>query len=182
MNPPVVYGIVMAVASAFLTLVLYFLGLHSDAAKMTQAQWVGGLGAFVINVVCVVLGIRAQRAETPAGKNFGYGRALGVGVLISVVAGLIGIGTSWFYFGTINPGFRDLLVQAQLDKMAAAGLSSDQLDRAEKGIRFFMQPVIMGVVTFINAVVWGTLISLVAAGFLKRRPGGAPLAEPPPVG
>jgi hypothetical protein len=99
-----------------------------------------------------------------------------------VVAGLIGIGTSWFYFGTINPGFRDLLVQAQLDKMAAAGLSSDQLDRAEKGIRFFMQPVIMGVVTFINAVVWGTLISLVAAGFLKRRPGGAPLAEPPPVG
>lgn len=181
MKPPVVYGVALALASAFLTLALYFLGWHSDAAKLSQAQWIGAIGVFLLNVVCVVLGIRAERAETPAGKNFGYGRALGVGVMVSLVAGVIGIGTNWFYFETVNPGFRDLLVQAQLDKMAASGLSGDQMDKAEKGLRFFMQPLILGLVSFVNAIIWGTLISLVAAAFLKRRPSGVPVAEPPPI-
>jgi hypothetical protein len=101
--------------------------------------------------------------------------------MVSLVAGLVGIATNWFYFETINPGFRDLLVQAQLDKMAASGLSSDQVEKAEKGIRFLMQPLILGLVNFVNAILWGTLISLVAAAFLKRRPAGAPVAEPPSI-
>lgn len=181
MNPPVVYGIALALASAFLTLALYFLGYHSDAAKLTQAQLIGNVGLLAIGITCTVLGIKGQRAETPAEKEFSYGRALGAGVMVSLVAAVIGIATNWFYFQIINPGFRDLLVQAQLDQMAAKGMNSDQLDKAEKGIRFIMQPMILMLFAFIGSIFWGTIISLVAAAFLKRPAAAvtAATAEPP---
>lgn len=183
MKPPVVYGIALALAAAFLNLALYFLGLHSDAAKLTEAQWISNIGMLVFGISCTVLGIKGQRAETPAGKGFGYGRALGAGVIVSLVAGLIGIATNWFYFEVINPGLRDLLVQTQLDKMAASGMSGDQLDKVEKGVRFFMQPLFIGLVTLITSVFWGTVISLIAAAFLKRPAPmqNASVAEPPPL-
>lgn len=181
MKPPVVYGIALALASAFLTLALYFLGLHSDAAKLTQAQWISNIGLLVIGITCTVLGIKGQRAETPAAKEFSYGRALGAGVLVAVVAGVIGIITNWFYFQIINPGFRDLLVQAQLDQMAAKGLNSDQLEKAEKGMRFVMQPITLTIFGLIGNVFWGTIISLVAAAFLKRPAAAAEGSTPPPL-
>lgn len=181
MKPPVVYGIALALGAAFLNLALYFLGLHSDAAKLGQAQMISSVGMLVIGITCTVLGIRGQRAETPLEKDFGYGRALGTGVIISLVAGLIGIGTNWFYLESINPGFRDLLVQAQLDKMAERGVSPDQLDKMEKGMRFFMQPIMVGLVNLVTTVFWGTVISLIAAAALKRKGNSAPVVEPPPL-
>lgn len=181
MKPPVVYGIALALASAFLTLALYFLGLHSDAAKLTQAQWISNLGLLVIGITCTVLGIKGQRAETPAAQDFSYGRALGAGVIVAVVAGVIGIVTGWFYFQIINPGFRDLIIQAQLDQMAAKGMNPDQLEKAEKGIRFIMQPITLTLFSFLGSVFWGTIISLVAAAFLKRPARAAEGSAPPPL-
>lgn len=180
MKPPVVYGIALALGAAFLNLALYFLGLHSDAARLTQSQWISSIGMLVIAIACTVLGIKGQRAETPPEKDFGYGRALGAGVIVSLVAGLIGVATNWFYLEIINPGFRDLIVQAQLDKMAAQGMSGDQLEKVEKGVRFFMQPVVVGLVNLFTTLFWGTVISLIAAAALKRKSTAAPIVEPPP--
>lgn len=62
-------------------------------------------------------------------------------------------------------------------------MSGDQLDKVEKGVRFFMQPLFIGLVTLITSVFWGTVISLIAAAFLKRPAPmqNASVAEPPPL-
>src|SRR5271169_3395189 len=83
------YGFITALAGAFLVLALFFLGFHSDAAKLTAAQAIGGIGGLAIGATCTVLGVRARRAEVPATEDFGYGRALGAGVMISIFAALL---------------------------------------------------------------------------------------------
>ena len=162
------YGVSMALASALLTLVLFFLGFHSDAAKFGMAQWIGNIGLLVISIACLVLGMKARRAEVPATEEFGYGSALFTGFMISLFGGLCSVVTNYLYFHVINPGFTEIIVQAQLDKMEAKGMSGTQLEQAEKGIRMFMNPIFTGCFVFLGSLFWGTVISLVAAAFLKR--------------
>jgi len=169
------YGFILAVALAVLTLVLYFLGLHSDPARLAAAKWVGGLGSVAVSVLCVSLGVRARRAEIPEADGFPYGRALGAGVLISLVAAILGAVFNYLYFAIINPGYAEVLLQDQMDRLQAKGLSGAQLDQAEKFTRYFMTPVPMAVYALIAGFISGVLISLVIAAFLKRpAPAGPP--------
>src|SRR5208283_5291418 len=164
------YGFVLALAGALLTLALYFLGFHSDPAKLTAAKWIGGLGGVAIAVT-----VTARGAEVPESEEFGYGRALGAGALLSLVASSLSAVFAYAYYGFINPGFTDILLQDQMDRLQAKGISGAQLDQAEKFTRFFMGPGVQGVSTLIAGFIFGFIISLIVAAFLKRAaPEGPP--------
>jgi hypothetical protein len=170
------YGFVMALAGAFLTLVLFFLGFHSDAAKLQTANWIALPLVIVITVACIVLGTKARRAELPASQNFGYGSALGAGVMITLVGAVLGVVTNYLYSHMINTGYNELIVQAQIAKWEAAGMSSAQVERAEGMMRKMMSPALQAAFGLLMVMFWGTLISLITAAFLKR-----PAADAPPV-
>ena len=172
------YGFAMALAGALLTLVLFFLGYHSDPAKVQTAQWISIPLLIAITVACLVLGSKARSSELPATEDFGYGRALGTSVMIVLFAALFGVVTNALYTSFINPGFVDVLVQAQADKLEAKGVSSAQIEQMEKGMRFMMKPPLMAVFNFLGAMFWGTLIALITSAFV-RRPAAA--EEPPLV-
>ncbi len=167
------YGFISALAGALLTLVLYFAGYHTDPAKFGTAQAIGYLG-IVIFVVCLVLGIKARRAEVPAGQSFGYGCALGVGTQIALVAAALSAVFNFFYFKYINPGFADIIVQSKLDQLQAKGISGADLDRAESMTRTMLHPLPASIFNFIGFFVIGFLLALIAAAFLKR-------STPPPA-
>jgi len=159
------YGLAMTVAGALLTLAL------------RTAQWIGMGGGLVIGIAAIVLGTKARRAELPATEEFGYGRALGTGVMIVLFAALFGIVTNLLYTQVINPNFSEVLVQAQIEKWEAAGMSADKIEKAEGLMRKMMNPAIQACVGFLSGMMFGTLISLVTAAFLKREAS----AEPPVV-
>ncbi len=182
MRIPLFYGFVMALAGALLAIGMYLLGLHSDPEKLATAQVAGTLGGLTIGVVCIVLGTKARRALVPATEEFGYGRALGIGVMIALFAALFGIGTSLLYSTVINPGFIDVIVQAQAGKLEAKGLNSTQIEAAEKMIRKLSSPAIQSVFNFFGGLLFGTLISLVTAAFLKRPAIATPIDAPPVEG
>jgi hypothetical protein len=169
MKTYVTYGFFLALGGFVANLVLYFLNFHSEAAKFGTAQAIGSCLLLVIAITCISLGIKSRRAQVPPTEDFGYGRALGTGVMIALFAGLFSIVTNYLYFQVINPGMSEVIVQAQLDKMEAKGLTGDQLERAEKGVRFFMKPAMMALFGFISSIFWGTIISLIAAAVLKRK-------------
>ncbi len=161
------YGFISALAGALLTLVLFFAGYHTDPAKFGAAQAIGYLG-IVIFVVCLVLGIKARRAEVPAGQGFGYGSALGVGTQITLVAAALSAVFNFFYFKYINPGFADIIVQSKLDQLQAKGMSGAELDKAESVTRMMLHPLPASIFNFIGFFVIGFLLALIAAAFLKR--------------
>jgi hypothetical protein len=171
------YGFVIALAGALLNLVLYFAGYHSDLEKLGIAQAIGSVWGMVVAITCIVLGIRARRAEVlAANEDFSYGSALGAGVMVAVFAGLFGMATTYLYMDVINPGMKDLLVQNQVQKLEAAGMSADMVAQMETTTRKMMAPPLMAALGFLGAVMSGTIISLIAAAFLKRK-----ISDTPPM-
>ncbi|MEO6244839.1 MAG: DUF4199 domain-containing protein [Opitutaceae bacterium] len=177
MKTPLTYGFLMAIAGAVLVISLYLLGYHSDASKFGTAQMIGMVGGLAIGITCITLGMKARRAEIPAHEPFGYGRALGTGVMIALFASLFGIVTNFAYVKFINPGISDMIAQTEIAKLEAKRLSGAQLEGAEKMIRVMTGPLAYTVMGFLGGLLFGTLISLVVAAFLKRPAA----ADGPPV-
>jgi hypothetical protein len=163
------YGFISALAGAFLTLVQFFLGLHSDAAKLGIANWIGGLGGLAIYIVCITLGTRARREETPAVEPFGYGRALLAGLGVSLFSTLLSTAFNYCYNTFINPAFPDLLLQDRLAKMEAGGMSGDKLDKAETMTRMMFNPIPMAIYFVVIGLALGLIISLIVAAVVKRQ-------------
>jgi len=78
----------------------------------------------------------------------------------------------------INTGYSEVLLQDQMDKLQAKGLSAAQLEQAEKMTRMFMGPLAMALAGLLAGVIFGVIISIIIAAFLKRAARQAP---PPPV-
>jgi hypothetical protein len=168
MKTSVTYGFYMSLASALLVFALYFMGFHSEASKLGTAQTIQTVCGLAIGITFVVFGTKARRAELPATEDFGYGRALGAGVMITLFAAIFGVVFNYLYSAIINPNFVEVMVQAQTLKFEEKGMSGEQIDRAVGLMRGMMKPGIQAAFGFIFGLFFGTLISLVTAAFLKR--------------
>ncbi len=182
MKTYVTYGFFMALGGFLLNLVLYLVGFHSDPAKIQMAQWIAMGGGTVIAFVCLVLGTKARRESVPPSEEFGYGRALGAGVMISLFASLFGIFTTYLYMTVINPGFTDILLQAQANNLEAKGISQDKIDQIQKMSAMWMKPAVQACFAFIFGMIFGTIFALITSAFLKRPATEVPpLPEEPPA-
>ncbi len=168
MKTPLIYGLYMALAGLLVNLGLYFAGFHSDVEKLATAQTISSVANLILGVTLLVLGIKARRAEIPLTEDFGYGRALLAGVQVSLFACIFGTICNFLYMGIINRGLKELMVQAQINKWEAAGLSSDKIEGAEKMMRTMMNPALQAVFGLIFGMVICTILSLIVAAFLKR--------------
>lgn len=164
------YGSAMAGGSFVLVLVLYILGFHSDASKLSTAQIIQSCVGLAIGIACIVLGTKARRAAVPAEEEFGYGSALGAGVMITLFAALIGIVTNLVYVQVINPGMNDIIIQAQIAKWEAMNMPAARMEQAEGMMRKMMSPPLQAGFGFLAGMFFGTIISLISAAFLKRPP------------
>jgi uncharacterized membrane protein len=75
---------------------------------------------------------------------------------------------NFVYTTFINTGFTEVMLQAQMDKLQAKGLSGAQLDQAEKMTRMMMGPVPAALIGIIVGIFIGVIIALILAAFLKR--------------
>jgi hypothetical protein len=65
------YGFYMALGNALIVFVLYFSGLHSEAAKLDLAQKIQMFGSIGISIACLVYGTREHRNALPPTDAYG---------------------------------------------------------------------------------------------------------------
>ena len=179
MKTTLTYGFIMTLCGAFVSLGLYLTGFHSDPDKLKLAQTIGLVLAVAISVACTLLGMREKRANTPADKPWGYGSALGTGVMIGLFGAIFGAVYNYCYFAFIDPNFREVVLQAQLAALEAKNLSPTQIEQAEPFIRPWLSPGAMTATGAVMAFIWNVVISLIVAAFVKNRPDQA--VPTPPV-
>ncbi|MCC6415314.1 MAG: DUF4199 domain-containing protein [Opitutaceae bacterium] len=170
MKTSLTYGFIMALGTSLVSLALFFLGFHDDPAKVQTSQNISMVLNTAIAIICIVLGMREKRALTPADKNWGYGSALGTGLMVSLWGALFATLYTYCYFALINPAMGDVIYQAQVLKMEEAGMSSADIARAEPIMRKWMSPVVITIMGFFMIFIFNVLISFIAAIFVKNRP------------
>jgi heme A synthase len=172
------YAAGMAIAGALTTFIFFFAGYHDAPEKFGTAQTLQTILAILITVVGLILGLRARRAELPAHEAFTYGRALGTGTLIAVFAAALGAFFQFCYAAFINPGLRDVMVEAQIIKMEDQNVPAAHIEAAEKMMHFMMSPGMSAVMGLFFGFFFTFVLALIIAAFLKRP---AQVETPPPL-
>ena len=177
MKTSFIYGLSIAIAGTLLTFILYFLGFHDSIEKFPTGQTIGMIGGLIITVGGLVLAVKARRAETNPEEEFGFGRAMGAGVLTGLFASLFGSISNVTYMSVINPNLQDMIIEGEIIKLEDQGLSAEQIEGAEGMIRMMTGPVASGIMGFVVSFVVCVVLSLIIAAVLKRP--AADIVAPP---
>ena len=139
-----------------------------------------GYSAMLLAFLLVFFGIRSYR-EHDGGGAISFGRAVGVGLLITVISCGIYV-ASWeiVYFNFI-PDFADRYSAHVIEKARKEGASDAALLKKQQEMadfkRLYANPAINIGMTFMEAFPVGLIVTLISAAILRKKPdGGTPAA------
>ena len=131
-----------------------------------------GYTSMVVAFLLIFFGIRSYR-DNVAGGSVGFGRALLVGVMISVVASLCYVVTWEIIYFKLAPDFVTKYQAHILEKAREAGESEAAIARTkaqmDRFAELYSNPAINVAITFVEPLPVALVVSLVSAGILSRR-------------
>jgi len=160
-EPAFLYGGITGGVIVLHSIILYSL----DISFSVYAQIMG----YVLPVILLFLVLLLYRKEY-LGGIMTYSQSLGMGVLIMVVAGIIGGVYTYIFMKYIDPEFIKVIVQMQEEKMIEKGMDEATI---EKAMEFTEKMRSVGAITilgFVSSTFMGAVLSAILSIFLKKEP------------
>jgi len=154
------WGAILGLVLMAITLIMYL------TDQSTNPLFSGlTLGAVV---ALLVLAMRDYR--TLNGGYMTYSEGLGIGALLSAVAGLLSSAFSTFYNVVIDPTVQQRAMDQAREKMEAQGNMSDEsIDQAMEWSQKLQSPGFTFIAGVFGTVIVGFLLSLIVAAFIRRN-------------
>jgi len=163
-NNALIYGLLTAVISIVFSVLTYILDVPMKNPVMYFS--------FVILLAGIIYGTLQYR-NVSLGGNISFGKAFLSGFLIVLVASIVSSIYSYIFFTFIDPAYLERIIQQTLEqteaKMLEKGLSEEQMEPALAMTRKFMSPIMMSVMAVLSSAVFGAILSLIAAAFIKKE-------------
>lgn len=164
------------IAGAILAGMMLLSTWFSERIGFDSAEVIG-YTSMVAAFLMVWFGVRAYRDQV-AGGALGFWQGLRVGLLIVAVASVCYVATWEVIYTRVWPDFGERYAAHQLDQARAAGATEEELARQAAQMDEFREmyanPAIRAAITFLEPLPVGLLMSLIAAGTLRRKAGGGP--------
>jgi len=161
-----VYGAIFGVVSIISSVIFYILGL-----TMSDFEKYFGMGLMLVLLVFFIYLYRQEYL----GGYISYGRVIGIGVIVSLVAGVI---TAIYYYSMISwidPNIQLIVdeksTEAFVKQMAKRDIypSQSEVDDMMETSKIFRSPGFISFGILFNSVLMGTIISLIAGIFIKKE-------------
>ena len=157
--------------------------LYSNGTLDSDQSQVIGYSSMVLSLLLVFFGVRSYR-DTVAGGSISFGKALGVGLLISLITCAMYVIAWEIAYYNFFPDFLDQYSAQVLAKMREAGESEAAIQKTTEQMaqmaKLYANPFFNVAITFMEVFPVGLIISLVSAAILRRKPGRqAPAAAVP---
>lgn len=131
-----------------------------------------GYTTMVLAFLLVFFGIRTYR-ETAGNGQISFGRALGVGLLIMVIATICYVVTWEIVYFNFLPDFGDKYAAYVIEKARAAGASPEEIAKQTEEMKQFKtmydKPLYNAAFTFLEPLPVGIPMSLISAAILRKR-------------
>ena len=154
------YGLYTAAAFVLFSLLLY-------SFDVSRTGWVNYL-SFIILIVGIIIAAIAYRDKINGGF-LSYGRCLSIGVLISLVVGIVMAIYSYVFSSFFDPGALDKLLEVSEQEMIKRGMSDEEIDLAMPFTEKMMSPVFLSISSLLSMVLYGTVFSLITSIFIKKE-------------
>ncbi|RAU81596.1 DUF4199 domain-containing protein [Pontibacter arcticus] len=152
------YGGIAGLIIIVYTLILLVVDLSSN-------QWLMSVG-YLILIALIVLAMKAYKES-----NYGYmsyGQGLGIGTVVSAVAGLLGGIFMWIYTSFIDTAYMANMMEKQIMELENQGMSDEQIDAAMSMASSFQGPGMMVIGSLIGYIIVGFLLSLIISAIMKN--------------
>ena len=156
-------GLILGLALVIYTLLLYFLDQTFNKSL--------GYVSILIIIIGLVLGVKSFRDDARGGI-MSYGQGVGAGTIIGLYAGIIGAIFTFLLYEVIDPDLMGKLLTFTEENLKVPEEMIEQTMEIQKK---FMTPWIMSVMSIINYVFFGVVVSLIACIFLKKE--GSPFQQ-----
>jgi hypothetical protein len=131
-----------------------------------------GYTSMLVAFLLIFFGVKSFR-DNVAGGSVTFGRALGVGVLIALVASACYVATWQVIYYRLAPDFGAKYQAHVLEEARADGETEAQLAERKAQLERFMalykNPIINVGITFVEPLPVALVVALVSAGVLSRR-------------
>jgi len=154
------YGLLLGVATIFINLVAYALGIHLD-----QDWRIGTLG-FLAMIVIIVLGIRNFKSVN--NNLITWGQSVKIGVGIAIVSALLGIIYNLIFMNFIEPEFMNQMMEKQVVAWEELNMTEEQIEASKSMMETFSSPGITSAIGIVAAAFFGFVISAIAGAIMKR--------------
>lgn len=160
------YGAMLGLALIIVTLLAWMF----DLLLKPGFSYVGYV-MIIAGIVLATINFRDQEQ----GGSISYGRALGVGFLTTLFAGIIVSFFSYLLHTVIDPTLVDKTFAMLEEGYYDAGMTDDQIETAMNMVKRFSSPPLMALTGLVSYIFMGLIFSLVTSIFLKKE--GDPFAS-----
>nr|WP_315136758.1 DUF4199 domain-containing protein [uncultured Capnocytophaga sp.] len=165
-------GILLGLASVAFTVLLYVTDfLYTDNTLLAVITWLINIA---ISVVFIAIAVEQYKK---ANEGFlSIGEAIKVGVLVAVIAGVIGAIYQVIYATIIDPDYYDKVVEVAMKKMSAmANFNEEQLEEFQDKMYTNKPSIVSSFSTSIIFSAIGGLIISAIVGAVKKKEQPMPL-------
>jgi hypothetical protein len=156
-----------AVLSAMMLLTLPFL----DQIGYSRAEVIG-YATMVAAFLLVFFGVRAYRDRVVQGP-LTFGRALTVGLLITLVSTVCYVATWELLYFRMAPGFSERYARSAIERARASGASAQEIEATRRQMetfkRMYDNPLTNAAITFLEPTPIGVLVSVISAAVLRKK-------------
>lgn len=152
------------VALGLLVGVFNFILGFAAVYKNPSISWLFQVGATLIEIGVLIWGLRMTAAE---GRS--YGGQVTAGLMMSVIGAVIILFASWIWSGFVFTDVFEFMEVAQAEAWAEAGIPAEQIETTLAQKAVFRTPFVWALVGSVFTVIFGLLISLVAAALLPKK-------------
>ncbi len=168
-TPALKYGVIRGLIAVALILVMYLSGILESSMDGSNPMlgtviWLVGLG---LTVMFVVLAVKEHKANR--GGNISIGQALGVGILTTLVYGVIAAIWTYVFYNFIFTGYEEVMLEMISSQYEEAGMSDDEIETAMGMVGAMTSPLVMAGTTAIMPLFTGLFAGLITGAVVKTN-------------
>jgi len=140
-------------------------GVSDPTDPNSASNWLLNIINWGVMIGFMVMAVKKHR-EDDLGGFITFGRAFGVGFLVTLVISVITAVWVYMYFGFIDPDMATAVMENSLEQQ---GIDDDAMIEQMK---FWFSPVAMAIYGLLGSLFFGAIMSLIVAAVMKKNPPG----------
>lgn len=163
------YGLIAGFIVSLWLMTAAFIGQNDF---LTKYGMFFGFTSMIIAFAFIFVAIRKYRDDQQNG-SITFGKALKIGVLVSLIASTFYVLTWMIEFHFFIPDFMEKMTSAQIENWKAEGISRAELQKNIESMEgwkeLYKSPIMVALITYMEILPLGLVVSLIAALMLKKK-------------
>lgn len=154
------WGVIIGLVMIVYSVILYMLNQTFNQAL--------GFAGVILLIAGLAIAMKSYRDNVLDGI-LPFGKAFGFGVLIIIVAALLGAIFTYLLYAVIDTELSEKMLEFTTERMLKRGMPEAQLDIALERVEKFQKPLPVAISGLVTSILGGVVISLIMAAIFKKE-------------